>query len=134
MRKGRYLLMVLFAAVFAVGFNGTAVAVPFLQLDISDGTYDSSTETIVTGEDNFTLYALLKEGVKTPISDKYYPSVALTGPVSGSLELGSVSVGSQTYDVTGDMVYGVPPVEDFIGHDPKDLPKHSIFPTLFFRD
>ena len=109
-----------------------AWAVPMLQLDIEDGTYDASEETIVIGTPTFTVRAFLRgDG---DLTQAYYLSVALrpkTGPESA--DLGSFTISDLTVEVTGDMEYGVPPFEEFIEHDGGDLGQHDIYETFFLE-
>lgn len=114
--------------------GSAAFAYPVLQLDIAGGTYDTTTETIVSSGDAFTLYALLDPNKYNSLSDTYSISAAITpqfGPTEGNL--GSFTFNGQTIDVTGDMVYGVPPLETTSTQlsDQSDLPKHGIFYTYF---
>src|SRR3990172_941005 len=130
------------------GFTGYAVAYPTLQLDIKDGYYDSSTETIVASDNRFTLSALLIPDFKNSLTDTYYISAALVpkiGPVGEDLGTFSFNGGITSFnrsstiknviDVTGDMVYGVPPFETAVTQLKDqyggDLPKHDIFYTYF---
>jgi hypothetical protein len=111
-----------------------AYAVPSLQLDILGGTYDTSTETIVTSSNQFTLYALLNPDAMATLTDTYYLSVALTPQLSTPADLGSFSINGSTINVTSDMTYGTPPIELFAsanGFDAGDLPKHGVYPTYF---
>lgn len=114
-----------------------ASAVPVLQLDISGGTYDTTTETVVTSDGTFTLYALGTPGGNVSASDllgtTFYVSIALTpqsGP--GPVSFGSFDFASTTYSAA-DMVYGVPPIESdgTAAHDGGDLGSHDIFETYF---
>ncbi len=122
-------------AVFALAVLGfmpaKAFAIPTLQLDIDGGTYDNTTETIVTGSGDFTLYAYLIENNSNRISDTYYLSVALSPSISTSSSLGSFTYNGTTVDVTSGMVYGVPPLETYLDADPGDLPTHGIYPTYY---
>jgi hypothetical protein len=111
-----------------------AQAIPLLQLDISDGVYDSVTETIVSASDEFTLYALLTPGnhgdVAALLDDTYYISAAITPQVGEpGADLGSFSFNGDTVNATGDMTYGTPPSE--LVDNNVDLPSHGIFPTYF---
>ncbi len=116
---------------------GTANAVPELQLSIAGGAYDTTTETSISSGPVFDLYAYLNRASNT---GTFYVSMALTPAVNEAAP--APDFGSFTYDigggpvlvnVTGDMLYGVPPVD--IGgvatSDPQDLQTHSIFPTYF---
>jgi hypothetical protein len=110
------------------------LAIPTLQLDIKSGSYDPVTDTIMSSGSSFTLYALLiPNGKTTFLTDTYYLSAALTPkvPKPGG-DFGSFSVNGVSYDATGDMLYGRPPVESGSGaSDGDDLKHHGIFDTYF---
>jgi len=115
-----------------------ASAVPILQLDIAGGSYDTTTETIVTSSNSFTVYAYATPSGQASASEllgtRFYLSIALTpktGPTPASL--GSFTVNGHLYNATSDMTYGVPPVEANLGagSDPGDLSPHDIFNTFF---
>ncbi len=108
-----------------------AQALPTLQLDISGGRYDSSTETIVTNQDIFTLYALLTPNTFNTLGDTYYISAAVTPQVAAPNSLGSFIFNGGTVNITSDMDYGVPPIEAILASDSGDLPTHGVFPTYF---
>ena len=113
------------------------LAIPTLQLDISGGTYDWSTQTIIAPTDPFTLYAYLIPNRFNTLNDYYYISAAIVPQVTppGS-DLGSFVFNGQTINVTSQMIYGVPPLEDIVekqGWDSGDLPKHGIFNTYFYE-
>lgn len=113
-----------------------AFAIPSLQLDIKNGTYDSSTQTIVASQEKFTLFAYLIPDCKAPFEDKFYVSAALSPTVSGPADLGSFSFAGTEHDVTESMITGTPPVDTLYagqGSDPGDLPSHGIFPTYFLE-
>lgn len=119
--------------VLAVGVP-VAHAVPALQLDIAGGFYDTTTETIMTSSNSFTLYALLdptKNGVS--ITDTYYISVALAPITSTAANLGSFTFNGTNVNATSGMTYGVPPIELGGGatFDAGDLSKHGMYPTYF---
>jgi hypothetical protein len=131
------------AAAVCLAFAGgvaKAEAYPVLQLDIVGGYYDSATQTIMSTGPEFQLVALLTPKPNTSLAallaEKYFISVALTpqtGP-TGIPSLGSFSWNGTSYDVTDDMVFGVPPMEGLEAtDDPGDLPSHSVYPT-FFRE
>ena len=136
---GRYLKIIAIGAVAAIflSLTGTnSYAIPTLQLDISDGTYEYDTSTIITSSDSFTLYAYLIENCKNSLSDTYYISVALIPATSTGQDLGTLIINGMTVDVTSDMTYGIPPLEDIAslqGWDKGDLPKHGIYPTYFYE-
>jgi hypothetical protein len=119
-----------------------AEALPLLQLDIVGGRYDAATQTIVSNGPSFTLVAVLtaKPGETVDFAG-YFISAALT-PKTGPAH---TSVGSFTYDrtwdaagatsvnVTHDMTYGTPPIEEMDGahKDAGDLGGHGVYPTFF---
>lgn len=127
------------AAALALGFATSAQAIPSLQLGIANGTYNTTTETTVAGGNIFTLYAYLTpqgnpsaDAITALLADTYYISMAVvpkTGPSDATL--GSFTVGSDTIDVTNDMVYGTPPLEAFAGSPDKDLGDHGIYETFY---
>ena len=53
-----------------------------------------------------------------------------TGP--DLFDFGSFDFGGVTYDMN-DVVYGVPPLEANLDHDPGDLSTHGVYPTLFIQ-
>ncbi len=112
-----------------------SLATPTLQLDIVGGTYDSTTGTIVATSNTITLYAYLNPNAKNQLSDTYYISAAIAPKVDkAGADIGSFNFNGKTINATGDMTYGVPPLEDIAklqGWDSGDLPKHGIFPTYF---
>ena len=127
-----------------------SLAVPVLQLDINNGTYDASSdeESTVTTENVFDLYALGKPGGKFELGEVHHISVALTpktpqsnpAPDFGSFsvsyvdELGVAHV-NDVIAVTADMTYGIPPLEANwdAAHDGGDLGSHDIFDTYFYE-
>ena len=109
--------------------TSVAQALPSLQLDILGGTYNTATETVDSNGDMFTLYAYLLAGDKdNAVSDTYFVSAALT-PITdaGGGDYGSFSFGGATVGVSGDMVYGTPPLDDAY----PDLGGHGIYPTYY---
>jgi len=105
----------------------SALAIPTLQLDISDGVYvGAPEETVFSTSDSFTLYALLNQ--PGDYSGTFYVSAAVTPQISSSADLGSFSFDGNTYDVTADMTYGTPPE---VAPDNKDLQDHGIFDTYY---
>lgn len=115
-----------------LAFAPAAYAYPSLQLDASNGWYNPVTQTITTNSPQFTLYLLVNKSNYPVVPDRLFYSVAVMPQVGpANVDLGSVSIQGQPLSVTGDMVYGVPPIEANIAKDPGDLPQHSIFPTYF---
>jgi hypothetical protein len=124
-----------------LGISVPAQAIPSLQLEITGGYYDAcpcppGTETVISTSKVFTLYAYLIPDQNTSLTDWYYISAAVTPSVSSPSTLGSFSINGTSYDVTGDMMPGTPPVDTaYAGQDsdPGDLPSHGIFPTYFLE-
>ena len=129
----RRLFSTLVVYLFAVfGFCvESAWAVPSLQLDIYGGFYDSTTQTIKSSGNTFTLYAYLIPDKNASLTDTYYISAAIVPQISSSANLGSFVFASQQVLVTQNMVYGVPPIESNLAFDPHDLSQHGVFPTYF---
>jgi hypothetical protein len=121
-------------------FVTTAEAVPLLQLDMKDGVYDTSSETIVgPGGGPFTLYAILspkatwsQDVINYFLGQTYYISVAVTPAIGPApADLGSFVFQGSNVDVSADMIYGTPPVETLSSYDTGDLENHQIYPTFF---
>jgi hypothetical protein len=134
MRFKRILLIIL-SGIITNLYAVSAQAIPTLQLDIGGGTYDFTTETIVSSGEVFTLYAFLIPNSYNQLSDTYYIS-AVVSPMIGEpgANLGSFSFNGDVIDVTAEMTYGIAPLEGIIssqGWDKGDLPKHGMFPTYF---
>lgn len=135
MRKAikQFSLMLGAAALGTALVSAPAHAVPALQLDIAGGFYDTTTETILTTSDTFTVYALLDptaQGVST--TGTYFLSIALQPLQATSASLGSFSVNGTTVNVTSGMTYGTPPLEGALAtFDGGDLSPHGMYPTYF---
>lgn len=118
------------AALSALVFATTAHAVPTLQLDISNGVYNGSSETVTNSTDPFNLYALVK--TDSLIGRTYYLSIAIVPQQSSGSTLpgfGSFKVDGTTYTAGSGWTYGVPPVSSSIAN----IPQHDIFPTLYIE-
>jgi hypothetical protein len=123
--------------VAVLGAATNVQAYPLLQLDIAGGQYDTDTKTIVATSNPFTLFAILTPGRHDPtlLLDKTYYISAAVSPAWGG-DLGSFTWNGSQVDVTGDMVYGKPPIEAF-GElqvaDHGDLVNHQgdLYPTFF---
>ena len=130
------ILGILASAVFL--FAPQSRALPVLQLGIGGGEYDSGTQTIVTQDPNFTLYAYGKTGTSgVDTSIQHYISIALspkTGPTAPA-DIGSFDFSGACGDGTceiGDMTFGTPPLEGGSAEtDSNDLASHGIFETFF---
>jgi hypothetical protein len=131
-----------------LALTSTAYGAPTLQIDVAGGYYDPIAEDMVCTDTTCDIIALLtprkqKGGesaaeyeayLASLFAETYYLSIALTpntGPTGG--DYGSITVGSATIDVTGDMTYGNPPLADGDGgvHDGGDLGPHGIFDTFY---
>lgn len=111
---------------------GTANAVPVLQLGIAGGAYDLTTQTVVSTDATFSLYAFLAPNNSNTLSDSYYLSMAISPQVSTPANLGSFTYNGTTVNITSGMTYGYPPIDTFsAGADPGDLAAHSVFPTYY---
>ena len=134
MRLKRILLIIL-SGIITNLYAVNVQAIPTLQLDIGGGSYyDSSTDTIVSTSSSFTLYAYLIPNSYNSLSDTYYISAALSPRTSEPGDIGSFTFQGNDIEVTGDMIYGIPPLEIVTiipGFDPGDLSKHGIFETYF---
>lgn len=126
MKICRFLLVPILAALtFA---SAPARAVPELQLDILGGTYDSTTQTIMSASNSFALYAY-----SLSLPGSFFLSMALVPAVTAG-NYGSFTVNGSTINVTGDMTFGTPPLETILGGaetDRGDLPTHGMYPTYF---
>src|SRR3972149_10262758 len=137
----RHILKNIIAAIIITGFMtlwaSQGLAIPTLQLDIENGYYDSTTQTIVSSGSSFNLYAYLIPNWKNLLSDTYYISMAVSPKIDQpGATLGSFSFNGTDINVTSDMTYGVPPLEDIValqGWDSGDLPPHCIYPTYFYE-
>lgn len=124
----------------AQAFAPTLVrALPFYQLDAEGGSYDSLTETVVTSETSFTLYAYAypKSAAERSdvVSGPSYLSIAIA-PAQGpsNVDLGSFTLGGELIRVSADLVYGIPPLEaGGATHDGGDLGSHDVFETFFVQ-
>ncbi len=104
----------LFLIVALVAFASTALAVPALQLDISNGIYDMETETVYSTTPIYELYALIDDTFA--FDQVFYLSAAIDEP----REFGSFKIGSNTISFT-DMEFGIP-----VG-----LPPHGVYPASY---
>lgn len=139
----RRMLSVAGAALLVLLAGTSAVhALPKLQLDIdaADAYYDTTTETVLTGETEFDVYAYLtprgSDDVAALLADTYYVSIALIPLEGGGAPDGSVKVAGVDYDVTEAFIWGTPPVETLggvPGFDAGDLSKHGIFDAYYIE-
>ncbi len=93
----KFLPVWILALILIFSFNvSTVFAYPTLQLDIGDGYYDDSTETIMSGETSFTLYSYLIPNSKNTKDDWYFVSAALVKDGDEHMGQGAVNAGSFT--------------------------------------
>lgn len=136
------------ALVSAIGLCSEKVqATPTLQLDISGGIYDGTTQTIKATSNSFTLYALLTpqggQDLDVLLADTYYISAALTPKISSgtNFDLGNFSFNGLSVSAKDEsMTYGSPPLHDLdggitdtgdLGDNGGDLAGHGIFDTYY---
>ena len=120
-----------FTSIFILflGLSSTQVlAIPALQLTINGGTYDTTTETTVTSDKIFDLYSLL---TADSAEGDYRLSIAVVPAltVGAGGDYGSFTLNGTVFDVTGDMVFGTPPLDTF--GRPDSLPTHGIYDTYY---
>jgi hypothetical protein len=104
--KKVYLFIMLCASLLMVGT--AAMATPLLQLDIVGGEYDLATQSIVSGDGDFDLVALLNTNsgkykqLADPIGDQEFFLVAswnLDGPTTGSFTIDGDTISPTSSDV-----------------------------------
>lgn len=108
---------------------------PELQLGISYGLYDPSSETVVTSEDEFTVNAFgLAQGepAVTP-EETVYLSVAVTADPGLDLRDFGAFVFNGVVYTSSALVFGVPPEETNMGPDDNDLSTHGHYPAMFLQ-
>lgn len=128
--KGGTMRRSLVLVVIYLAFSTTVHAVPNLQLGIAGGTYVN--ETTVTSSSTFDLYAYLLPNTFNTIADTYYLSAALIRPDYGAIppgSLGSININGTFYNVTKNMLFGTPPIDEMYG----ELERHGIFPTFYIE-
>ncbi len=116
----KYLLVTMVAILASTSW---AFALPELQLDVSNGVYDSSTETIVATTPTFKLYAILDSQMLS-LSDTYYITAAIMPSDISAGSYGYFTFNGTTVNVTSDMQQGNP------GY-PIELPSHGIYPAYY---
>jgi hypothetical protein len=104
-----------------------ALALPNLQLDIQDGVYvGGDDDTVYATTNPFTLYALMDDPAF--LTHQFYIAAAITPGIGNTGgDYGSFVFNGTTVDVTDDMTYGTPPVNDLY----KDIPGHGIYDTWY---
>ena len=133
MRLSKLTSVALVVVVSVLGLASRGLAVPQLQLDIVGGTYDEDTMTIIApAGDVIELIALFTPNdnptqaeIDVMLEGWFYLSSTLSGVSDEAGDFGSFSIdGGDPVNATGDMVFGVPPLEILLGdqgHDAQDL-------------
>jgi hypothetical protein len=133
----RYRLLSLVAlAALIVGAARPASAIPLLQLEVTNGVYDTVDEDTVATTNAFTMYAYLTPPNNASVADinkllaqTFYISAAISPKVSATNpNLGSFSFNGTTVNATSDMTYGTPPMPATFS---SDIPSHGIYETYF---
>ncbi|MBI5451146.1 MAG: choice-of-anchor N protein [Gammaproteobacteria bacterium] len=130
-------LLKICAVSVALLYGSWASAVPTLQLDIAGGHYvDGSEESTITGSNTFDLYAYAAyeqtSGLVSSdsiLADTYYLSVALMPKTAVAGSYGIININGVDYDVTGDMVFGTPPMTSADAL----LGPHGIYDTYYLE-
>lgn len=105
---------------------GQAHALPKLQLTIDGGSYDPYTESTITYDRQFDLYALL-DTQNADLDATYYISAAIV-PLDGQPDLPVTSLGSFTFaGQTVDLAHDA----DIEFGTPEGLPTHGEFPAYY---
>lgn len=125
--------------VFLLGLvSAPVVAEPVLQIDIDGASYvGGEEESIVTTDDQFSLYALGNPQGNVSLSDilntTYYLSVAVI-PMIGpdAVDFGSFIVNGSSYDINN-MSYGTPPLDLYEDHPESGLAPHGVYDTFYLE-
>lgn len=126
----------------------TAYAIPGLQVDIVGGTYDLVTESVVLSSETATINALKLTDNDATDAEEHFLSIALQPSSTLASALGTFDINSafdfdvigatvtsvtsptvHSVEVTGDMSFGTPPLDDIVANP--TLGAHDIFPTHF---
>lgn len=125
----------LLAAAFVLR-AGCLWALPTLQLDVVNGTYDPFTQTTVATSPNFTLRALLQG--QNLLSGTYFVSAAIE-PTLGELpqvpDFGTVKVDGVSYSSSANAAswfWGSPPL-DVDDENAGNIAPHNVFPTYYLE-
>ncbi|WKJ89434.1 choice-of-anchor N protein [Methylomonas montana] len=125
-------------ALVMTGWCASAQAIPYLQLDISPGTYVTGSADTVATSNPFTLYGLIDTSgngtdgngnnnkVTFDQNDDFFISIAILGLQTGQTSFGSFEFGGISFNsLSSQFKFGAPP-------DPTgDLAKHGIYNTWF---
>ncbi len=112
--------------------TGIAEALPFLQLDIGGGTYNTADQTTYANSSTFTLYALADTTQGSVTSTRQFAiSAALTPQLAQSLpapNFGTFKVNGVSYSASSaNVTFGTPPLDSVFDN----IPGHGVFPTYF---
>lgn len=128
-------------AIAITGWHLPVQALPYLQLDVLNGTYNSA-KTGLFSEDSlptsksFTLRGLIDPSKGTPSDDSFRISIAILNTAfdvtSTAFDFGSFDFGGITYsNSTSGIQWGTPPSENTVHNG--DLGSHGIFETTYFE-
>jgi hypothetical protein len=123
-------------AAFSIVLAGiSAEASPILQLGITNGSYDSGSNDVITTDDIFTLnaYGKAKSGSAVSLGATYFISIAIMAEEAlNPANFGSFMIGANTYTLA-DLVFGNPPFEADLGKQGGDLGSHDVYDTWFLQ-
>ncbi len=117
----KFLNVLSLALSLALSLGTSAFAVPYLQLDISNSFYDTTTETVTATGSQFMTYALINsKSQEFSANDTFFLSVAIDNNSGTSGNFGSFLFNGVTYS-SANMTNGTP----------SGLSTHDIFSTLY---
>ncbi len=128
-------------AIAITGWHLPVQALPYLQLDVLNGTYNSA-KTGLFSEDSlptsksFTLRGLIDPSKGTPSDDSFRISIAILNTAfdvtSTAFDFGTFDFGGITYsNSTSGIQWGTPPSENTANNG--DIAPHGIFDTTYFE-
>lgn len=92
------------------GWCVSAQALPYLQEDITPGTYDSVTQSTIATSNPFTLYGLIDTTNSAyDVNDDFHFSIAIEGLSHTQSNFGSFTFGGTTFDNISQFIWGTPP-------------------------
>ncbi len=127
-------------AIAMAGWHFSAEALPYLQLDVPSGTYNTTTEDSVATTKSFTLRGLIDPSKGTPNDDNFRISIAILNTNfdvnNTGFDFGSFDFGGITYSkFTSGIQWGTPPTEiaDTPQNNGDQISPHGIFKTSYFE-
>ncbi len=136
-RHTNVMSVIVFVSCLLLVSGNVVFAEPYLMLDANPATYvGAPEESIVTTGPVFTLYALVNSEApqwsESDLTDTFYLCAAIVPKLlETDPDLGSYSLDGFTFDVVGDMAYGVPPIG--LVSNPGLLPPHGIYETYYIE-